>query len=545
MSEWWKSAVGYQIYPRSFADANGDGVGDLPGIVSRLDHLVELGVGFIWLSPVFASPMADNGYDISDYRAIAPMFGTLADFDRLVAEARARGLRIVIDLVVNHSSDEHEWFRDAKLSRTAKYRDFYVWRDPAPDGGPPNDLHSFFGGPAWSLSPETGQYYLHLFHARQPDLNWANRALRAEVYDMMRWWLARGVAGFRMDVIDLIGKDPDARVLADGPHLHAYLQEMHREVLAGRDVVTVGEAWSATTDTARLYTGRDRGELSMLFQFSHVTAGWDQTFGKWRPRPRDLPALKRVFDSWQTALEGDGWNSLFWSNHDLPRAVSAYGDDGPEWRLRSAKALAMVLHLMRGTPYIYQGEEFGMTNAPRARLEDFDDVEIHGQWPEMRALGLTEAGFLAGANANGRDNARTPMQWDGTPGAGFTSGTPWLALNPNAAKINAEADRADPEGLFAHYARLIALRKTHAIIREGRHIPLLAEHPAVWAYVREHAGQRLTMAANLSATPLTVTLPPEATVTGTCLIANTAPRDALAGEIALAPWQALAVLGPA
>lgn len=549
MAQWWKSAVGYQVYPRSFNDADGDGIGDLPGISARLDHLADLGIGFIWLSPVFSSPMADNGYDISDYRAIEPLFGTLDDFDRLLAEAKARGIGIVMDLVVNHSSDEHDWFRDAKQSREAKYRDFYVWRDPAPDGGPPNDLQSFFGGPAWSRSEETGQYYLHLFHARQPDLNWQNPALRAAIYDMMNWWLDRGIAGFRMDVIDLIAKEPDRGITADGPRLHELLTELHRETLAGRDVVTdvvtVGEAWSANLDNAALYSGRDRGELSMVFQFGHVTHGWDPVFGKWKPLPRDLPGLKRIFNAWQAALAEDGWNSLFWSNHDLPRAVSRYGDDSPAWRQRSAKALATVLHLMRGTPYIYQGEEIGMTNAPRARLEDFDDVEIHGQWPEMQARGMSKADFIAGANANGRDNARTPMQWDATPGAGFSTGTPWLALNPNHAEINVAADRADRDGIFAHYARLVALRKQHAIIREGRHVPVLEDHPAVWAYAREYDGARLTMLANLSGEAVRFALPEAGAVSGTCLIANAGPRTTLAGEIALAPWEAVAVLGAA
>jgi len=543
MSDWWKSATGYQIYPRSFCDSNGDGIGDIPGITSRLDHLADLGVGFIWLSPVYRSPMADNGYDISDYRDIAPEFGTLADMDALIAEARARDIGIVMDLVVNHSSDEHPWFQSALQGRHAPFRDFYIWRDPAPDGGPPNGLKSYFGGSAWEWDAASGQYYLHFFHRKQPDLNWENPALRAAIYEMMNGWLDRGIAGFRMDVIDHIAKDPDQCIVTDGPRLHDYLREMNAATLAGRDVVTVGEAWSASLDTARLYSGADRGELSMVFQFSHVTAGWDETFEKWRPRPRDLPALKRIFGAWQAALADDGWNSLFWSNHDLPRAVSKYGDDGAH-RVASAKALAIVLHLMKGTPYIFQGEEIGMTNTPRARLADFDDVEIHGQWPEMRARGLSEAEFLAGANANGRDNARTPMHWSAAPHGGFTEGTPWLAANPNFATINAEADRADPDGIFAHYARLVALRKDHAIIRDGRYLPFAEDHPALWAYAREHQGQRLTMLANLSGGPIAWRLPPEAEVTGTCLINNAAPRATLAGEITLAPWEALAVLGP-
>ncbi|GKY88419.1 alpha-glucosidase [Sinisalibacter aestuarii] len=540
---WWKTSVAYQIYPRSFADADGDGVGDIAGIVSKLDHLADLGIGFIWLSPVYCSPMADNGYDISDYRAIAPEFGTMVGFDRLLAEAKARGIGIVMDLVVNHSSDEHAWFRAARESRDNPMRDFYIWRDPGPDGGPPNDLASYFGGPAWSFDEATGQYYFHLFDRKQPDLNWANPALRAAVWEMMNWWFDKGIAGFRMDVIDLIGKDPDRGITADGPSLFDHLAEMQREVLDGRDVVTVGEAWSASPENALRYCGQG-GALSMVFQFSHVTAGWDPVFGKWTDRKPDLVALKRVFNAWQSALAEEGWNSLFWSNHDLPRAVSKYGDDG-EWRVRSAKALATVLHLMKGTPYIYQGEEIGMTNTRFDRLDAFDDVEVHGQWPDMRARGLSEAAFLAGANANGRDNARTPMQWDASAHAGFTTGTPWLAVNPNYPAINAAADRADPDGIFAHYRHLVALRKARPIITHGRFVPLAEDHPAVWAYAREHEGQRLTMVANLSGEALGFALPPEGAVTGACLVTNLAPRASLAGAIDLAPWEAVAVLGPA
>ncbi len=539
---WWKNAVGYQIYPRSFCDSNGDGVGDIPGIISRLDHLADLGIGFIWLSPVFRSPMADNGYDISDYRDIAPEFGSLADFDRLLAEAKARGIGIVMDLVVNHSSDAHPWFQEARTSRDSRYRDFYIWRDPGPDGGLPNDLQSLFGGPAWEFDAATGQYYLHFFDRKQPDLNWENPELRAAVYEMMNWWFDRGIAGFRMDVIDLIGKQPDQGIVADGPRLHDYIQEMHRETLAGRDVVTVGEAWSATLDNALLYTGRDRDELSMVFQFSHVTAGWDERFGKWRDLPRDLVGLKRVFNAWQGALAEDGWNSLFWSNHDLPRAVSKYGDDGA-WRVRSAKALATVLHLMKGTPYIYQGEEIGMTNTAFARVEDFDDVEIRTNYPIQTARGLSEAEFLAGANANGRDNARTPMHWDASANAGFTSGTPWLAVNPNCAQINVASDRADPDGVFAYYQQLIALRRAHPVISEGRFTPFLEDHPAIWAYRREHDGQRLTMLANLSGAEVSFELPEAGEVSGESLISNLAPRTSLSGSISLAPWEAVAVIG--
>jgi oligo-1,6-glucosidase len=538
---WWKTAVAYQIYPRSFADADGDGLGDIAGIIGKLDHLADLGIGFIWLSPVYRSPMADNGYDISDYREIAPEFGTTADFDRLLAEAKARGIGIVMDLVVNHSSDEHSWFQSAREGRDSPFRDYYIWRDPGPDGGPPNELQSFFGGPAWSFDARSGQYYFHLFDRKQPDLNWENPALRAAIWEMMNWWFDKGIAGFRMDVIDLIGKDPDNGITAEGPKLFDHLAEMQREVLAGRDVVTVGEAWSASPDTAPRYCG-DGAALSMVFQFSHVTAGWDPEFGKWKDHKSDLVALKRGFNDWQRALAGEGWNSLFWSNHDLPRAVSKYGDDGI-WRVRSARALAIVLHLMKGTPYIYQGEEIGMTNTRFARREDFNDVEVHGQWPEMQARGLSADDFLAGANANGRDNARTPMQWDARAHAGFSTGTPWLAVNPNYPRVNAAADRADPDGVFAQYRQLVALRKSHPIIVHGSFVPLAEDHPAIWAYRRELEGQRLTMVANLSGDPVRFAVPGQGAVSGQCLVTNTEARTDLTGEVALAPWEAVAVLG--
>lgn len=539
---WWRAATAYQIYPRSFCDSDGDGIGDIPGIISRLDHLRDLGIGFIWLSPVYASPMVDNGYDISDYRAIAPDFGTLADFDALVAEARVRGIGIVMDLVVNHSSSEHAWFRAARTSRSVPEHEFYVWRDGSADGGPPDGLQSYFGGPAWHFVPEVGQWYLHLFAKEQPDLNWDNPALRAEIYAMMNWWLDRGVAGFRMDVIDLIGKDVDRGLIAAGPHLHERLREMHREVLAGRDVVTVGETWSVTPETGQLYCGRDRGELSMVFQFDHVKEGWDPEHGKWRPRPFDLVAFKKTFFDWQAALAEDGWNSLFLGNHDLPRQVSRYGDDGLH-RVASAKMLATVLHLMKGTPYVYQGEEIGMTNIAFSRLDQFRDVETFGQHAEAIARGMPEAEFLAGANANGRDNARTPMQWTAGPGAGFTTGTPWIEVNPNHRTISVAAERADPDGILAHYTRLIALRRALPIIVEGRFIPFAEEDRAVFAYARELGGARLSVVANFTGTEVAFDVPEGLEVTGRALVASHAARGGLGGRIILAPYESFAVLG--
>lgn len=540
-AEWWTTATAYQIYPRSFCDSDGDGIGDIPGIISRLDHLADLGIGFVWLSPVYASPMADNGYDISDYRDVAPEFGTLEDLDRLIAEARARGIAIVMDLVVNHSSDRHAWFEDARSARDAEYRDFYIWRDPAPDGGPPNDLQSNFGGPAWTLDEPTGQYYLHLFDRTQPDLNWTNPKVRAEIYDMMNWWFDRGIAGFRMDVIDLIGKEPDRGITANGPKLHDYLQEMHRATLAGRDVVTVGEAWSATPQNALLYCGRDRNELSMVFQFEHVSTFWDEAHGKWRPAAFDLVTLKRILNKWQRALEDDGWNSLFWSNHDLPRAVSAYGDDG-DYRVRSARMLAIVLHLMKGTPYIYQGEEIGMTNAGFDSIEQYRDVETLNFYELQKERGITEAQFLRGAAENSRDNARTPMQWSDAPQAGFTSGTPWIAVNENYRHVNVAAARADPEGVLAQYRRLAALRREHPIVVHGRYEPLAEEDSRVFAYRRHLERQALLVIGNFTAERVAFQLPPGAETAGRCLTANLEPRTACAGTVHLEPYEAFAIL---
>ena len=493
---WWQSAVGYQIYPASFADSNGDGIGDIPGIIGKLDYLAELGIGFIWLSPVYASPMIDNGYDISDYRAINPIFGTMDDMDRLIAEARARHIGIVMDLVVNHTSDQHPWFRAARADRHSPYRDYYIWRDQAPAKGSPAYIEASFGGSAWSRDPQSGDHYFHLFAPQQPDLNWTNPALRAEVHAMMNWWLDKGVAGFRMDVIDLIGKQPEAGIVADGPELHHYLREMHEATLARRDAVTVGEAWSATPANAPLYSAAERCEVSMVFQFGHVTRFWDEKLGKWKPKPIDWPQLKSTFATWQQALHGKGWNSLFWGNHDLPRAVSRYGDDGAH-RIASAKALATVLHMMEGTPYIYQGEEIGMTNAGFTRIEQYRDVETINFHRIQLGEGVAEADFLSGARANSRDNARTPMQWSAAPHAGFTSGTPWIAVNENFHWLNVEQDRADPDGVFQHYRRLIALRREHAVIRHGDFRLLLADHPGLFAFERRLGSECLLVVVNM------------------------------------------------
>jgi oligo-1,6-glucosidase len=493
----WHRATVYQVYPASFCDSNGDGVGDIPGIISRLDHLHDLGIGFIWLSPVYASPMVDNGYDISDYQDINPLFGTLADMDKLVAEARSRGIGILMDLVVNHTSEEHQWFKAARQDKGSPLRDYYIWRDPKADGSPPNGLQSAFGGSAWTLDQHSGQYYLHLFASAQPDLNWTHPALRQAVYRMMNWWLDRGVAGFRMDVTSLIGKDIDHEVTDNGPMLHPYLREMHEATQKGRDCVTVGEAWGATPQDAIQYSADSSHELSMIFQFEHVQKFWDEKLGKWQPKPIDLVTLKAVFEKWQLALAEKGWNSLFWGNHDLPRAVSRYGNDG-EYRVASARMLATVLHLMKGTPYVYQGEEIGMTNAGFRSIDQYRDVETLNFYKLQRAAGRPEEEFLAGARANSRDNARTPMQWSAGPGAGFTTGKPWLGINENNSRVNAAADRADPEGVFRRYQQLIQLRKQSELVREGSFKLLFPQHPDMFVYQRELAGAKLTVLANFT-----------------------------------------------
>ncbi len=537
---WWQRATIYQIYPRSFADSNGDGIGDLNGIIAHLDHLEDLGIGAIWLSPIFASPMRDNGYDISDYQAIAPEFGTLADFDRLIAEAKARNNRIILDLVVNHSSNEHRWFKSASAGRDAPYRDYYIWRDPAPDGGVPSDLQSAFGGPAWTLDPASGQYYLHQFAPEQPDLNWENPKLRAEVYAMMNWWLDRGVAGFRMDVIDLIGKEPDRGITSNGPHLHDYLQEMHKAALDRPGLVTVGETWSAAPSDALLYSGRDRGELSMVFQFEQVLLQMDEVFGKWRPKPFDLIAFKQVFFRWQAALAEDGWNSLFWSNHDLPRAVSRYGDD-KRYHIESAKMLATVLHLMKGTPYVYQGEELAMTNMVFTDMDQLRDIEALNMHDLSIAQGMSEAEFIAGANENGRDNARTPMQWTASENAGFTTGTPWIDVNPNHVAINAASERASETSVFAHYRKLIGLRAKMDVIAYGAFEPHLEDHEQIFAYSRVLGDERIVVVANFSGQAATADLAGIMAGAGEPLIWNYEPVSDLSGRLDLKPYEAFAV----
>ena len=495
---WWKNAVIYQIYPRSFQDSDGDGVGDLNGIVQRLDYLAGLGVDAIWLCPVYRSPQDDNGYDISDYCDIDPLFGTLADMERLIREAARRGIRIIMDLVLNHSSDEHPWFLEAKKSRENPYHDYYIWRDGVPDT-PPNDMKACFGGSAWTWVPELGQYYFHQFSVKQPDLNWDNPAVRRQIYEVINFWIKKGVGGFRLDVIDQIAKVPDEKITNNGPMLHAYIREMNRATFGGTDLVTVGETWGATPRIARQYSDPAGDEFSMVFQFEHI--GLDQQPGgeKWDLAPLRLTELKRVFSKWQTELYGRGWNSLFWNNHDLPRIVSRWGDDGA-YREVSAKMLATLLYGLQGTPYIYQGEELGMTNACYP-LKDCRDIETLNLYKERREKEYTEEEVMRSIHAKGRDNARTPMQWTDGPNAGFTTGEPWIRVNPNHRQINARRQTGEPDSVFSYYKRLIALRKNTPVVQNGRYELLCPQDPDVFAYKRDDGKNTLYVVCNFYGRP--------------------------------------------
>ena len=499
---WWKNAVIYQIYPRSFQDSNGDGIGDLAGIIQRLGYLESLGIDAIWLSPVYRSPQDDNGYDISDYCDIDPMFGTLADMDNLITEAKKHHIRIIMDLVLNHSSDEHRWFQEAKKSRDNPYHDYYVWHDGV-EGTPPNKMRATFGGSAWTWVPEVGQYYFHQFSIKQPDLNWDNPALRQELYKAIRFWMDKGVGGFRLDVIDQIAKDPDLGITSNGPMLHAYIRELNANTFGNTDLVTVGEAWGANVQNAPIFSDPRGKEFSMVFQFEHI--GLDQIPGKakWDLAPLQLSALKEVLTKWQVGLHGKGWNSLFWNNHDLPRIVSRWGNDGA-YRQESAKMLATLLHGMQGTPYIYQGEELGMTNVAFPTIDDYRDIETLNMYRERTQAGYSEADILRSLHAKSRDNARAPMQWDATTNAGFTDGTPWLQVNPNYTAINAADEVADAGSVFHYYQALIRLRKQYPIFSEGDFTLLFADHPALFAYQRRLGGQVMTVLCNFYEEPLTL-----------------------------------------
>ena len=555
---WFRSAVVYQIWPRSFADGDGDGIGDLAGISSKLDYLAQLGVDVLWLSPIYPSPQDDAGYDISDYQDIDPVFGTLEQFDALIEAVHERGMKLVMDLVVNHTSDEHAWFVESRSAPENPRRDWYWWRPPRPGmragepGAEPTNWGSAFSGPAWELDPESGEYYLHLFSRKQPDLNWESPDVRRAVYAMMRWWLDRGVDGFRMDVINMISKDPalpDGHVtpyeapygaalphVNCGPRIHEFLAEMHREVFAGRDqrLLTVGEMPGVTIDEARLFTDPARAELDMVFQFEHVDLDHGAT--KWDVHRLRLGDLKASFGRWQAGLAERGWNSLYWNNHDQPRVVSRFGDDG-RWRVRAATMLGTVLHLHRGTPYVYQGEELGMTNAPFARIEDFRDIESLNHYAQAVAAGDRPEEVLDALRAVSRDNARTPMQWDASEHAGFTTGTPWIAVNPNHTEINAEAALADPDSVLHHYRRLIELRHTEPVVAHGDFTMRLPDAERVYAFTRRLGDVELFVLGNFSGSSVEV---PEAAEWAACeLVLGNCPAPASpAAHGGLRPWEA-------
>jgi oligo-1,6-glucosidase len=564
VSEWWKTAVVYQVYPRSFADGNGDGIGDLPGLIGRLDHLAALGVDVVWLSPVYPSPQDDNGYDISNYQDVDPMFGSLADFDQLLAGLHARGMKLVMDLVVNHTSDEHPWFVESRSSIDNPKRDWYWWRParagmgPGDPGAEPTNWASFFSGPAWAFDPASKEYFLHLFSPKQPDLNWENPEVREALHAMMRWWLDRGVDGFRMDVINMISKDPrlpDGRVqvaggpLGDGseyyicgPRIHEFLAEMRREVFADRPgrFLTVGEMPGVTIQEAQLFTDPSRGEVDMVFQFEHMSI--DQGSSKWDVQPFNLLALKASLGRWQAGLAGRGWNSLYWNNHDQPRVVSRFGDDGP-YRVQAAKLLGTILHLQQGTPFVYQGEELGMTNYPFARIDEFRDIESLNHYAEAVRHGRPPEQVLDGLRAMSRDNARTPMQWDASPQAGFTVGAqPWLSVNPNYPQVNAKTAIADQDSVFHHYRRLIELRHTEPVLAHGAFTMLLADHPRIYAFTRTLRDVELLVLGNFSAEtePIPPAADPDLDLAGWSaaeLILGNYPPTA-AGDWTLQPWEA-------
>ena len=533
---WWQEVVVYQIYPRSFKDSNGDGIGDLRGIIEKLDYLQTLGIGAIWLSPVYKSPNDDNGYDISDYEDIMDEFGTMADMEELIAKAGKRGIKIVMDLVVNHTSDEHHWFIESRKGKDNSYHDYYVWADPAEDGGVPTDLQSIFLGSAWKYDETSGQYYLHLFSQKQPDLNWENEKVRREVYDMMNFWIDKGVGGFRMDVIDLIGKIPLEGITSNGPKLHEYLQEMNKATFGEKDLLTVGETWGATPEIAKLYSNPERHELSMVFQFEHSLLDNEPGKEKWDLKPLDVTGLKTVLSKWQTELGEEGWNSLFWNNHDLPRIVSRWGND-KEHRVRSAKAFAILLHMMKGTPYIYQGEELGLTNTPVSSIEELDDIESINMYHDRVSKGFSIDSIMTSLNAKGRDNARRPIPWTDEANGGFTTGTPWLALNPNYKEINVEAELKNPDSVFHTYQKLIQLRRDHSIVVWGDY-ELLNTSSNVFAYYRTLGEERWLTVVNLSDCDEKISVDARF---NKVLVTNTDDEITDLRAYKLSPWQAFVV----
>ena len=550
---WWKESVVYQIYPRSFCDSNGDGIGDLNGITGKLDYLKELGIDVIWLSPVYKSPNDDNGYDISDYQAIMDEFGTMEDFDRMLATAHEKGIKIMMDLVVNHTSDEHKWFIESRKSTDNPYRDYYIWRPAKEDGSLPNNWGSCFSGPAWEYDKTTDMYFLHLFSKKQPDLNWDNPAVRQDVFDMMNWWLKKGVDGFRMDVISLISKEPGLpdkepgingyatfNVSANGPHVHEYLQEMRQKALNNADTITVGECSGVTLEEAKKYARSDEKELNMVFQFEHMDVDSDEKSGKWTTRKMDLRDLKNILTRWQKGLQDIAWNSLYWENHDQPRSVSRFGNDSDEYREISAKMLATCIHMMQGTPYVYQGEELGMTNCPFNTLDNFRDLESINAFHELTEQGkMTEEDMMAAIGYKGRDNARTPMQWDDSAYAGFSTTNPWIMVNPNYTKINAKDQVNREDSVFKYYQKLIKLRHESELIVYGTYDLILDDDKDIYAYIRTLGDEKLIVYCNFSENTREVELPEEF-VNKKVLISNYS--DAKANpKITLRPYEAIVI----
>ncbi|MEY8347560.1 alpha-glucosidase [Bacillus cereus] len=549
--QWWKESVVYQIYPRSFMDSNGDGIGDLRGIISKLDYLQKLGIDVIWLSPVYESPNDDNGYDISNYRKIMDEFGTMEDWDKLLSEMHKRNMKLMMDLVVNHTSDEHNWFVESRKSKDNPYRDYYIWR-PAKDGKEPNNWGAAFSGSAWQYDEMTDEYYLHLFSKKQPDLNWENEVVRKDVYEMMEFWLEKGIDGFRMDVINFISKTEGLpsvetkeegyvsghQYFMNGPNIHTYLHEMNQKVLSKYDIMTVGEMPGVTTEEARLYTAENREELQMVFQFEHMDLDSGEG-GKWDVKPCSLVTLKQNLTKWQKALEQTGWNSLYWNNHDQPRVVSRFGND-KTYRIESAKMLATVLHMMKGTPYIYQGEEIGMTNVHFDSIDEYRDIETLNMYREkVIELGEDEEKVMQSIYIKGRDNARTPMQWNANEHAGFTAGEPWIGLNPNYKEINVEQALQDRESIFYYYKKLIELRKKHEIIVYGTYDLIFEEHPSIFAYVRTWKDEKLLVIANFTENECVFKIPKEITYNSLeLLIHNYDVQDQIIESIDLHPYEA-------
>ena len=550
---WWKESVVYQIYPRSFCDSNGDGIGDLNGITGKLDYLKELGVDVIWLSPVYKSPNDDNGYDISDYQAIMDEFGTMEDFDRMLATAHEKGIKIMMDLVVNHTSDEHKWFIESRKSTDNPYRDYYIWRPAKEDGSLPNNWGSCFSGPAWEYDKTTDMYFLHLFSKKQPDLNWDNPAVRQDVFDMMNWWLKKGVDGFRMDVISLISKEPGLpdkepgingyatfNVSANGPHVHEYLQEMRQKALNNADTITVGECSGVTLEEAKKYARSDEKELNMVFQFEHMDVDSDEKSGKWTTKKMDLRDLKNILTRWQKGLQDIAWNSLYWENHDQPRSVSRFGNDSDEYREISAKMLATCIHMMQGTPYVYQGEELGMTNCPFNTLDNFRDLESINAFHELTEQGkMTEEDMMAAIGYKGRDNARTPMQWDDSAYAGFSTANPWIMVNPNYTKINAKDQVNREDSVFKYYQKLIKLRHESELIVYGTYDLILDDDKDIYAYIRTLGDEKLIVYCNFSENTREVELPEEFT-NGKVLISNYSDAK-VNHKITLRPYEAIVI----